>query len=135
MDNDSLNRKRRQLEREQSVVGTEISQLQDKLRILDDAYTHLKEEKTRFGRIKTAVSDAYKRVSYWQGNNYNAFTNEYNNTMGDCEALHGQIDRILDNINWKRNDLNRQIAYKQSLLKGILSNLRSIETQWENWKN
>ena len=135
MDCDSLNRKRRQLEREQRVVGTEISQLQDKLRILDDAYTRLKEEKTRFGWIKTAVSDAYKRVSYWQGNNYNAFTNEYNNTMEDCEALYRQIDRILDNINWKRNDLNRQIAYKQSLLKGILSNLRSIGTQWENWNN
>ena len=103
--------------------------------MVDDAYTRLKEEKARFGRIKTAISDAYKRVSYWQGNNYNAFTNEYNNTMGDCEALHGQIDRILDNINWKRNDLNRQIAYKQSLLKGILSNLRSIGTQLENWKN
>ena len=135
VDYDSLYRRRKSLERDQGAVEGEITQLQKKLTILDDAYTRLKEEKARFGRIKTAISDAYKRVSYWQGNNYNAFTNEYNNTMGDCEALHGQIDRILDNINWKRNDLNRQIAYKQSLLKGILSNLRSIGTQWENWNN
>lgn len=135
VDYDSLCRRRKSLKRDQVAVEGEITQLQKKLTILDDAYTRLKEEKARFGWIKTAVSDAYKRVSYWQGNNYNAFTNEYNNTMEDCEALHGQIDRILDNINWKRNDLNRQIAYKQSLLKGILSNLRSIGTQWENWNN
>lgn len=135
MDRDSLNRKRRQLERDQSTVNAEVSLLRDKLRILDDAYTRLREEKTRFGWVKRAVSDAHKRASYWKGNNYDAFTDKCNETTGDCEALHGQIDRILDNINWKRNDLNKQIAYKQSLLKGILSQLRGIRTQLENWTN
>ena len=82
VDYDSLCRRRKSLERDQVAIEGEITQLQKKLTILDDAYTRLKEEKARFGRIKTAISDAYKRVSYWQGNNYNAFTNEYNNTMG-----------------------------------------------------
>lgn len=135
MDYDSLCRKRESLKRDQSAVNAEISRLQDKLRILDDAYKRLKDEKTRFGRVRTVASDAQKRVSYWRGNNNLAFTGGCDEMLADYDAVHGQIDRILDNINWKRNDLNRQIASKQSILKGILSNLNFIKTQLENWTN
>ena len=135
MDRDNLNRRRRQLEREQSSVKTEIQQLQDSLWILNSAYKSLKDEKARLDQVRTAASDAHGRVSYWKGNNYSAFTGEYNEMLTEYGAVYRQVDRILDNINWKRNDLNKRIASKQSILKGILSNWNSIITQLQNWTN
>lgn len=135
MDCDSLNRRRRQAERDKSTVQAEISQLQDKLRILDRAYNSLKDEKTKLSQIKTAASDTQKSVSYWRGNNYSAFTGDYQEMLEEYNTVYRQVDRILDNINWKRADLQRQIASKQNTLKGILSNLNFIKTQLQNWLN
>ena len=132
---ESLERQQSQYKDDERKVRTEISQLKKKREILEKTYNRLKDEKARFKQLRTSVSDAYNRVTYWRGNNFSKFTDSYNGMSGAYDDLYRQIDRILDDMNLEKNELNKQIVTKESKLGWILSILRTIETKLQNMGN
>ena len=135
MDLEELKRQKYRKERERDNLNAEIGRLQRRLNILDKAYNQLSDAKTKYLRLRQSSDDAQKRVEYWRGNNYTAFTQAYAEITSGNTAGYKQLDRIHDDLNRKLNKLYNEIGEKQGLLQGIIRKIGYLTTEIQNWFN
>lgn len=135
MDLASLQRQYNQKAQERKNTERQIAKLKEKLEKLKLAYTRMSGWKSEYRNLRTSVDKTGNSTSYWRGANYNGFRKMYGEVTAENKKVHNQIDRILDDINWKINEVEDEIARQQSILGGLLNGLRTIKTAIENWAN
>ncbi len=135
MDLESLHRQYRQKDQQRQATEKKIKLLKEKREKLKLAYTRMSGQKAEYRKLRTSVDSIGNSISFWRGTNYDIFRDVYSSVTSENKALHNQIDRILDDMNWKINELDKEIASLQSDLLRLLNGLRDIKTWIVNQTN
>lgn len=120
---------------ERDNLKAEIARLEDKKAILDKAYEKLANAKRQYKRMKQNSDDANMCVTYWKGDQYAAYVATYGEITSANDSVYKQVDKILDDINRKRNELWNQIGQKRGLLLGVIRKIGYLKTEIQNWGN